>query len=64
MTFLRNIGADLVEKRLWPVALVLLVALVAVPTLLAPRRAKEPAGDQPSRGGRQRGRRTPPRRSR
>lgn len=35
MTFLRNIGADLVEKRLWPVAVALLVALVAVPTLLA-----------------------------
>lgn len=35
MTFLRNIGADLVEKRLWPVAAALLVALIAVPTMLA-----------------------------
>ena len=35
MNFLRNIGADLVEKRLWPVAVALLVALIAVPTLLA-----------------------------
>lgn len=41
MTFLRNIGADLVEKRLWPVAVALLVALVAVPTLLA----KSPSDD-------------------
>ncbi len=34
MTFLRNLLADLVEKRLWPVALVLAGALVAVPFLL------------------------------
>jgi hypothetical protein len=44
MTFLRNIGADLVEKRLWPVAVALLVALVAVPVLLASP-AKEPTDD-------------------
>ena len=35
MTFLRNIWADLVEKRLWPVALALLVGIVAVPVMLA-----------------------------
>ena len=44
MTFLRNIGADLVEKRLWPVAVALLVALVAIPALLGSS-AKEPAED-------------------
>ena len=35
MTFVRNLLADLVAKRLWPVALVLALALVAVPVLLA-----------------------------
>jgi len=34
MSFLRNLLADLVEKRLWPVAVVLAGALVAVPLLL------------------------------
>lgn len=34
MTFLRNVLHDLVEKRLWPVAVALLVALVAVPIVL------------------------------
>jgi hypothetical protein len=34
MTFLRNVLHDLVEKRLWPVAVALLVALVAVPVVL------------------------------
>jgi hypothetical protein len=48
MTFLRNIGADLVEKRLWPVAVALLVALVAVPTLLASSPSEKPAGDETS----------------
>ncbi len=42
MTFLRNIGADLLEKRLWPVALALIVGLVAVPTLLAKSSGGEP----------------------
>lgn len=32
---IRNLAADLVEKRLWPVAVLLLVALVAVPVVLA-----------------------------
>lgn len=35
MSFVRNLLADLVAKRLWPVALVLALALVAVPVLLA-----------------------------
>jgi hypothetical protein len=34
MSFLRNLLADLVEKRLWPVAVALAAALVAVPFLL------------------------------
>lgn len=34
MTFLKSLWADLVEKRLWPIAVVLLVALVAVPVFL------------------------------
>jgi hypothetical protein len=34
VTFLRNILHDLVEKRLWPLALLLCVALIAVPMLL------------------------------
>jgi len=33
--FLLDLWQDLKEKRLWPVAVVLLVALVAVPVLLA-----------------------------
>lgn len=35
MSALRNIWADLVEKRLWPVALLLLAGLIAVPVVLA-----------------------------
>ena len=31
----RNIWKDLVERRLWPVALVLVIALVAIPVVLA-----------------------------
>jgi hypothetical protein len=34
MSFLRNVQHDLVEKRLWPIALALVVALVAVPVVL------------------------------
>jgi hypothetical protein len=32
--FFRNLWADLVDKRLWPVALVLVLAVIAVPVLL------------------------------
>ncbi len=35
MSFFKSLWADLVEKRLWPVAAVLLLALVAVPVVLA-----------------------------
>lgn len=35
MTTLRNIWADLVEKRLWPVAVLLAAGLLAVPVVLA-----------------------------
>lgn len=34
MSFLKTLWTDLVEKRLWPVALALVLALVAVPVLL------------------------------
>ncbi len=34
MSYFKNLWTDLVEKRLWPVALVLLLALVAVPVAL------------------------------
>jgi hypothetical protein len=34
MPFLRNLAKDLVEKRLWPVAVLLVAALVAVPVLI------------------------------
>ncbi len=34
-SFVRNVWKDLVERRLWPVALVLVVALVAIPVVLA-----------------------------
>jgi hypothetical protein len=43
MSFVRNLYADLIEKRLWPVALALLVALVAIPVLIA-----KPAGESTS----------------
>lgn len=34
MTFLRNLVRDLVDKKLWPVALLLVAALVAIPVVL------------------------------
>jgi hypothetical protein len=55
MSFLRNLFADLVEKRLWPVALALVAALVAVPFVLGatsksspPQSAAAPAAGAPS----------------
>ncbi len=45
MTTLRNIWADLVEKRLWPVALALLVAIVAVPVILAKKPEPQQAAE-------------------
>jgi hypothetical protein len=55
MSFVRNLYADLVEKRLWPLAAALLVALVAVPVILS-KPAKEsssvgaPAAGSPALG--------------
>jgi hypothetical protein len=42
VSFLRNLVQDLVDKRLWPVAVVLLVAVVAVPVVL---KKSEPKAD-------------------
>jgi hypothetical protein len=44
MSFLRDMWADLVEKRLWPVAAALVIALVAVPVVLA----RGGGGDDPA----------------
>ena len=51
MPFLKNVAKDLVEKRLWPLAVLLVAALVAVPVLVsrggatpAPAPVAEPAG--------------------
>ncbi|MDX6702487.1 MAG: hypothetical protein QOF26_2713 [Baekduia sp.] len=44
MTFLRNVLHDLIEKRLWPVAVALIVALIAVPIVLG---GKSDAGSTP-----------------
>jgi hypothetical protein len=46
MGVVRDLWSDLVEKRLWPVALALVAALVAVPVLLA----KSPSASAPAGG--------------
>lgn len=46
MTFLRNLAHDLVDKRLWPVAVLLVVALVAAPIVLG--RSSAPAEPVPA----------------
>jgi hypothetical protein len=52
VSFLRNLLADLVEKRLWPVAVVLAGALVAVPLLLGGSDAgSDPAAVTATPGG-------------
>ncbi len=56
MSFLNGIITDLREKRLWPVAVVLLVALVAVPVLLSTSSAPAPT---PAHAGRDRRGRRP-----
>lgn len=43
MSLLRNVWADLVEKRLWPLAVGLVLALVAVPIVLARGGSSAPA---------------------
>jgi hypothetical protein len=47
VSFVRNLVADLVAKRLWPVALVLALALIAVPVLLAQGVDEAPAPNVP-----------------
>jgi hypothetical protein len=44
VTYARNLWADLVDKRLWPFALVLLVAIVAVPIALSKSAPSTPQG--------------------
>jgi len=41
--FFRSVVDDLVEKRLWPVAAVLGIALIGIPLLLS-----KPAGEEPA----------------
>ena len=48
MSFLRNIISDLRQKRLWPVAAALLVALVAIPVLLSTSSSPAPAPTTPA----------------
>jgi hypothetical protein len=51
---LRNIASDLVEKRLWPVALAMVLALVAAPLLLvrsAPEATAEQTAQAPATAG-------------
>jgi hypothetical protein len=53
VTFIRNLIQDLVDKRLWPVAVVLVVAVVAVPVVLKkpePQASPVVAARQPSAG--------------
>lgn len=45
MSLLRNVWADLVEKRLWPLVILLVAALAAVPLMLT--RTAEPSGAAP-----------------
>ena len=47
MSFLKGILDDLREKRLWPFALALVVALIAVPTLLAKSTKSQPLAQVP-----------------
>ena len=44
MTLITDTWRQLVERRLWPIALLLLAALVAVPVLLAQPGARAGAG--------------------
>jgi hypothetical protein len=48
VSFLRNLGSDLVEKRLWPIALALILAIVAVPMLLSGGSEPAPAPSTPA----------------
>lgn len=42
MSFLRDIWADIVEKRLWPVVVVLVLALIAIPVALGSGGGSDP----------------------
>jgi hypothetical protein len=48
MSFLRNVYADLVDKRLLPVAALLLIALVAIPVLLSKPTKESGSTDAPA----------------
>jgi hypothetical protein len=53
MNVVRNLWKDMVDKRLWPVAVVLVIALVAIPVVLAkpaPQSAPAPASVASSSG--------------
>ncbi len=43
MTLLRNVWQDMIDKRLWPIALALLIVTVAVPVVLSRGSSDEPA---------------------
>jgi hypothetical protein len=47
---LRNVWADMVRKRLWPVAVALVLALIAIPVVLAKPAPKASAPPQPVAG--------------
>jgi hypothetical protein len=51
MTVLKKLLGDFADKRLWPVAVVLVAALVAVPMLLGHSSSGEPVAGAPSTGG-------------
>jgi len=51
MNYLNSIISDLRERRLWPLALVLLVGIVAVPVLLSKSSAKVPVAAAPQGSG-------------
>ena len=50
MNILNGIVNDLREKKLWPIALVLLAALVAVPVLLSKSSSSTPEAQVPVTG--------------
>ena len=45
--FFRGILSDLRQKRLWPVAVILLVAIVAIPVVLANSSSPTPVAQVP-----------------
>jgi hypothetical protein len=51
MTALKKLLGDFADKRLWPVAVVLVAALVAVPMLLGHSSSGEPVAAAPAAGG-------------